>query len=99
GVSRPELFQAVCREVGILLGVSATHLARFEPEGVSVGWGCWSTDGRHMSVGSRSASDDTSVAGAVRKTGRPARQENYAEASPSISAEARALGRPPSVAV
>ncbi|HWW90185.1 MAG TPA: GAF domain-containing protein, partial [Solirubrobacteraceae bacterium] len=98
GVSRPELFQAVCQEVGMLLGVSATHLARFEPDDVAVGVGSWSTDGRHMSVGSRSPSDDTSVAGAVRKTGRPARQENYAQASPQISAQARALGIHSSVA-
>jgi GAF domain-containing protein len=97
GVSRPELFQAVCREVGMLLGVSATHLARFEP-GVAVGVGSWSTDGRHMSVGSRSPTDDTSVAGRVRKTGRPAREENYAQASPQISAQARALGIHSSVA-
>jgi GAF domain-containing protein len=98
GVSRPELFQAVCQEVGMLLGVSATHLARFEPDGVAVGVGSWSTDGRHVSVGSRSSSDDTSVAGAVRKTGRPARQENYARASPQISAQAQALGIHSSVA-
>jgi signal transduction histidine kinase len=98
GISRPELFQAVCREVGMLLAVSSTHLARFEPDGVAVGMGSWSTDGRHMSVGSRSSSDETSVAGAVRKTGRPARQENYAQASPQISAQAQALGIHSSVA-
>jgi signal transduction histidine kinase len=98
GISRPELFKAVCRDVGMLLGVSATHLARFEPDGVAVGVGSWSTDGRHLSVGSRSPSEETSVAGAVRKTGRPARQENYDQASPQISAQARALGIHSSVA-
>jgi signal transduction histidine kinase len=98
GVSRPELFQAVCHEVGTLLGVSATHLARFEADGAAVGVGSWSTDGRHVSVGSRSSPDDTSVAGAVRKTGRPARQDSYAQASPQISAQARALGIRSSVA-
>ena len=98
GVSPSELFQAVSAEVGMLLGVSATHLARFEPDGVVVGVGSWSTDGRHMSVGTRTSRDDTSVAGAVRRTGRPARQENYAQASPRISAQARALGIHSSVA-
>jgi signal transduction histidine kinase len=98
GASPPEVFEAVCREAGMLLGVSSTHLARFESDGAAVSVGSWSTDGRHVSVGSRRPDDETSVAGAVRETGRPARQENYSQASPRISARARALGIRSSVA-
>jgi GAF domain-containing protein len=37
GVPPPEVFAAVAREVGLLLGVDATHMARYEPDGTATG--------------------------------------------------------------
>src|ERR1700730_17179649 len=45
GASPPEVFEAVSHEVGLLLGVTQTHLARFEPEGAALGVGSWHSDG------------------------------------------------------
>jgi K+-sensing histidine kinase KdpD len=37
GVAPPEVFAAVAREVGLLLGVDATHMARYELDGSATG--------------------------------------------------------------
>jgi signal transduction histidine kinase len=92
GVSPPELFTAVAREVGLLLDVTATHMARFEPDGAAVGVGSWSTGETHVSVGTRTTLDDTSVATLVLKTGRSARIDSYEQASAQIAAVVRELG-------
>jgi GAF domain-containing protein len=41
GVSPAEVFEAVASEVGRLLGVGATHMARYEPDGTAIGVGSW----------------------------------------------------------
>ncbi|MDX6656622.1 MAG: hypothetical protein QOH62_1415 [Solirubrobacteraceae bacterium] len=42
GVPPTEVFAAVAREVGLLLGVDATHMARYEPDGTATEVAAWS---------------------------------------------------------
>jgi signal transduction histidine kinase len=91
GVPPDQVFAAVAREVAQVLGVQATHMARYEANGMATGVGSWSPSGAHMRVGSRAALDDTSVMGMVLKTGRPARKDDYTDASGEVAAMTRAL--------
>src|SRR3954452_22844388 len=45
GVPPPEVFTAVARELGHLLGVSAMHMQRYEPDHTVISVGSWSRDG------------------------------------------------------
>jgi signal transduction histidine kinase len=93
GASPPEVFQAVSHEVGLLLGVNATYLARFDAGGGVTNVGSWSVDGRLAPVGgNRIGPDDTGVAATVFRSGRPARVENYDDVSAHVAADARRLG-------
>jgi signal transduction histidine kinase len=88
----PEVFTAVAREVGQLLEVDATHIARYEPGGTALGIGSWSPDGSHVSTGTRVPLDGTSLTGRVLETGRPARMDDYRDASGRIASMAQELG-------
>jgi signal transduction histidine kinase len=81
GVPPPDLFEAVAREVGLVLGVEWTHMARYEPGGTSIGVAGWSPAGDQIPVGTRVSLDGESVGGLVLRTGRPARMRNYQHAS------------------
>jgi len=91
-VPPPELFAAVAREVGLLRGVDATHLARYEPDGTATGVGAWSPAGDQVPVGTRVDLEGESVAGMVFRTGRPARMHGYEHASGAGAALGRELG-------
>jgi GAF domain-containing protein len=92
GASPPEVFEAVSHEVGLLLGVTQTHLARFEAESTATGVGSWHSDGFQAPVNTRVTLDDAGVAALVRKSGRPARVDNYDDVSAQGAADARRLG-------
>ncbi|MEA2215050.1 MAG: hypothetical protein QOK19_611 [Solirubrobacteraceae bacterium] len=93
GASPPEVFQAVSHEVGLLLGVNATYLARFDSAGGATNVGSWSIDGRLAPVGgNRIGPGDSGVSALVFRTGRPARVENYDDVSAHVAADARRLG-------
>ena len=92
--SSPEdVFAAVAREVGELLGVDATHMGRYDPDGTAVGMASWSREGSHMPVGTRSPPGrGGSVTAAVLRTGRPARMDRYTDVPSQIASQVRALG-------
>jgi PAS domain S-box-containing protein len=92
GVSSPEVFAAVAREVGLLLGVDATHMARYEVDGTATGVAAWSPGGDHKPVGTRVDTEGESTVGVVLRTGRPARIHSYEKASGPAAALARELG-------
>jgi signal transduction histidine kinase len=72
------MFAAVAREVGRVLGVEWTHMARYEPDGTSVGVAGWSSAGDSLPIGTRVNLERESVGGLVFQTGRPARIHDYA---------------------
>ncbi len=92
GVSPAVVFAAVAREVGLLLGVDATHMARYEPDGTATGVAAWSSDGDHQPVGTRVNTDGESIVGMVSRTGCPAQMESYENASGPAAALGRELG-------
>ncbi len=92
GVPPPEVFAAVAREMGQLLGVDSTHLARYEPDGTVTGVGSWSPHGTNAPVGTRVPLDGTSVTGLVHESGRPARLDGYGQASSEIAELIQRLG-------
>jgi signal transduction histidine kinase len=80
-----QVFAAVAREVGELLGVDATHIARYEPDNAAVGVGSWSRVGDISLVGERVPLDGRSVAASVRLTGRPGRIDGYPDGPDSVT--------------
>ena len=92
GLAPAEVFAAVAEEVGRLLGVDSTHLARYEPDGTVTSIGSWSLDGIHRPVGTRVPLDGTSVTGLVFDTGRPARLDDYERASDEIATIIQEMG-------
>jgi hypothetical protein len=65
GVPPPELFAAVAREVALLLGVDATHMGRFGPDGTVTVVGAWGRAGEQVPIGTRVDLEGESVAGLV----------------------------------
>jgi signal transduction histidine kinase len=98
GVPSSEVFAAVAREVGQLLGAESTHVGRYESDHTATDVGSWSASGAHVQVGVRVTLDDTSVAGLVHRLGRPARLDSYDEASDEITGLVDQLGIRSSVA-
>ena len=79
GVPPADVFEAIAREAGRLLGVDAMHMGRYDTEGaISVaGWG---RAGDHLPVGTRVELEGTNVASLVLQSGRPERIDGYSEA-------------------
>jgi PAS domain S-box-containing protein len=92
GVPPQEVFAAVAQEVGLLLCVDVTHMARYELDGTATGVAAWSPAGEHKPVGTRVNAEGQSIVAIVSRTGRPARMRGYENASGPAAALARELG-------
>jgi signal transduction histidine kinase len=92
GVAPPEVFAAATREAGLLLGVDATHMARYEPGATATGVASWSPAGDETLVDTHFDLEGESVAGLVLRTGRPARMDGYEHASGPAAELGRRLG-------
>jgi PAS domain S-box-containing protein len=93
GVPAPELFAAVAREVGMLVGGDATHIGRYDVEGTVSLIASWSGGtGEQIPVGTVAATDGENVCSLVLRTGRPARMDRYDGAAGRIAAMLRELG-------
>jgi PAS domain S-box-containing protein len=93
GVPAPELFAAVAREVGMLVGGDATHIGRYDVEGTVSLIASWSDGtGEQIPVGTVADTDGENVCSLVLRTGRPARMDRYDGAAGRIAAMLRELG-------
>jgi PAS domain S-box-containing protein len=92
GVPSPDLFAAVAREVGLLLGVDTAHIARYELDGTATGVAVWSPAGDLAPTGTRVSMEGESLSALVLRTGRPARIDSYEHATGSAAELARELG-------
>jgi PAS domain S-box-containing protein len=85
------VFAAVGREVGEVLGVDATHLGRYDPDGTVVSVAQWGSY-PGVPIGARFPLEGDSVSARVLRTGRPARMDDYADAPGVIAATIRRVG-------
>ena len=92
GVPPRDVFAAVAREVGLLLGVGSAYLARYDADGTATGVATWSPGDDDIPVGRRVTLEGDSVVGIVSRTGRPARVDDYEHAAGSAAALVRELG-------
>jgi signal transduction histidine kinase len=92
GVPPAEVFDAVARELGLLVGVDATHIGRYEPDGTATAVAAWSSAGDHVPAGRHVDLEGESVAGLVLRTGRAARMRGYEHEPGSGAALGRELG-------
>jgi signal transduction histidine kinase len=91
---RAEVFGAVTREAGMLLGARMTGLLRVEPgEKEAVIVAGWSRDpAAAVPIGSRGVLDGRGLVGRIMQTGGPVRLEDYDEAGGTVAAQMRAIG-------
>ncbi len=89
-----EVFAAVTAEVGRVLGTDHTSLLRYDPDGGATAVGAWTSTGMAapVPVGSRVSLGGRNVTTLVFQAGRPARLDDYADASGSAADLAHAWG-------
>jgi GAF domain-containing protein len=92
GVPAGDLFAAVAREVGLLVGGDATHIGRYEAEDAVRLIASWSRTGDSVPVGTVAPLGGENVCSLVLRTGRPARMYSYDDASGAIAVMLRELG-------
>jgi signal transduction histidine kinase len=78
-----EVFAAVTEEAGRLLKVDFAHLSRYDPDGAATMVGTWNNTGGAgpVPVGTRWSLGGENVTTLVFETGRPARIDEYGDAS------------------
>ena len=72
------LFEAVCEEVGRVLGVESANISRFEDDGTQTVVGAWWARGApFFRPGTKVPLDGETVTGKLSRTGRPVRVDDY----------------------
>jgi signal transduction histidine kinase len=92
GVPAADLFAAVAREVGLLVGGDATHIGRYEADDTVTLIASWSRTGDSVPIGTVAPLGGENVCSLVLRTGRPARMHGYDDASGTIGVMLRELG-------
>jgi GAF domain-containing protein len=92
GAPPPELFAAVAGEVGRLLPVGGATMWRFGGEGTVTTLAAWSTGEVAFPAGTQWSTEGRNVPGIVYRTGRPARLDDFSEASGPIGRRGREAG-------
>ena len=92
GAPPPELFAAVAEEVGHLLPVGGATMWRFGDEGTITTLAAWSTGEVAFPAGTRWSTEGRNVPGIVYRTRRPARLDDFSDASGPIGRRGREAG-------
>jgi PAS domain S-box-containing protein len=92
GVPPEELFAAVIEEVGQLLPVGSAAMGRLDPDGMFTTVAAWSTAVTAFPVGARWIPEGKNVTTIVYETGRPARIDDFADASGPVGVAGREAG-------
>jgi GAF domain-containing protein len=91
--ARPgEVFRAVAEEVAGLLSVTSAAMGRFDPDGMVSTVAAWSPGEVAFPVSNRWNPEGNNVTGIVLSTGRPARLDDFSDASGPIGVHARDAG-------
>ena len=89
GIPPDELFAAVTREIGELLGVEYGFMGRYETDGGFVVVAMWGDAAARAPVGSRTSVGGRNLVTAVLETARSARMDSYGDASGPLGVLAR----------
>jgi PAS domain S-box-containing protein len=89
GTRPEEVFAAVANEVGRLLSVDVANVIRYESDDTVT---LVASAGERIPVGSRWPLGETTLAPMVLETGRPARVDNYAQATGQLAEDIREEG-------
>jgi PAS domain S-box-containing protein len=90
GATPDDVFAAVAREVSRVLNLPLVEMCRYEPDGTAI---VIAASGEHpFQTGTRWTLDGPSLTATVRRTGRTARVEDYANVDGAIGDAARAGG-------
>jgi GAF domain-containing protein len=92
GAAAAEIFPAVAREAGTLLGADVVHLARYEHDGTAVALAGWAREGETLPPGASTPYTGRNVTGEVPRTGRTVRIDDYGAAFGSAAERVRSLG-------
>jgi GAF domain-containing protein len=92
GVPPEDVFAAVTEEVRQLLPVGSAAMGRYDPDGMFTTVAAWSTGVAAFPVGRRWKPEGKNVMTIVFETGRPARLDNFADASGPVGVAARDAG-------
>jgi PAS domain S-box-containing protein len=92
GAPPNELFAAVVEEVGRLLPVESTAMGRFDTEGTVTTVAAWSTAEVAFPAGRAWSTEGANVTGIVYRTSRPARLDDFSDASGQIGRQAQKAG-------
>jgi signal transduction histidine kinase len=91
-VPSEEVFAAVAAEVGQVLDIGLTAMSRYDPDGAATVLATWARTGAHpLRAGDRLELGGCNVNTLVFQAGRPARIEDYADASGPVAAALRAV--------
>jgi GAF domain-containing protein len=98
GAAPEEAFAAVVEEIGRLLPVEYAGMGRFEPDDSVTYLAAWGTAFEPVAARSQLTLGGKNLATIVFQTGRPARIDNYADASGPLGVTARETGARSAVA-
>src|SRR5260370_836572 len=86
------VFDAVCEELGRLIGATITNLAHFTPDGMNLTMAGWSVHGKHVPAGTRLPLDGQTINVLVHRTRAPSRIDSYENAEGELAALLLKLG-------
>ena len=92
GAPSDEVFAAVVEEVGHLLPVTSAALGRFEPDDRVTTVAAWTTSEVAFPAGRSWTTEGKNVTGMVQRTRRPARIDDFSDASGPIGINAQEAG-------
>jgi len=87
------VFQAVCEEVGCVLGVTTTNLIRYEDSGTATVVGAWAEQGGPVfPLAADLPMDGDTVAPRIRRSGRTVRVDDYSGLGDELAGRLRDVG-------
>ncbi|HEV7753551.1 MAG TPA: GAF domain-containing protein [Baekduia sp.] len=92
GAASAEVFAAIAREVGRVIGLPLVTVWRYEHDGTTTVMGAWGERPHPFQAGTRWPLDSPTVAAMVLKTGRPARIDDLADVPGTRAAAIRQAG-------
>jgi signal transduction histidine kinase len=92
GTPPQDVFAAVTLEVGQLLAVTSASMGRYDPDGMFTTVAAWAAGSVAFPVGRRWLPEGKNVTTLVFESGRPARVDDFGDASGAVGVVARAAG-------